>query len=519
MAFSFVVLLFSGCSRSSEAKIIAYDIASKITDLDPQFTTDDNAKTIIANTMDGLFEQKSDGSIQNAVAESISASDDGLTYSVKLKKNYKWSNGTPVTAYDFEFAIKRMFNKDAFSPNCADFAVIKNAKNALNGKADQSQLGITAVSDYELKIELDEPYPFITELFSTTASMPCNSSFFYETKGKYGLNLKNLIVNGAFKISKWKPDEYIYLRKNEEYPKAADVALGGVNIYIGRENVSALFKKQKTDALPVTYSESLLLDAKKFNVAAVENISWVVLFNLRDSSIANPNIRKGLAMSINKEVLGDYLPDNIRLYNSIMPACAKIGNISVSSFSSNSSNYSPQNNAFSVFNQGLQELKLSKLEKASIIMPENDDIGLSISFLQQMWQNSTGAYINIQPLSNSQFKQKLKTGDYKMAIVPITPVSSNPIAILQGFTTQGSEFYTGYSSQAFDNFIALAKTADTPQAAAELVYSAQQQLIADNIVLPLFIEKQYYATGKKITGIEFLPFGRKILFKNALSAK
>ena len=95
---------------------------------------------------------------------------------------------------------------------------IKNADAILKGKKSVEDLGVKVIDAYTLKIELSKEDPTFLETLTTSIAMPCNEEFFKNTSGKYGLDKKNTLSNGAYMLSGWKPEKnYISFKKSKKF--------------------------------------------------------------------------------------------------------------------------------------------------------------------------------------------------------------------------------------------------------------------------------------------------------------
>ena len=129
----------------------------EVASMDPQIATDGTSFEVIAATTEGLYSIDADGSPILAIAESVDKSEDGLTYTFKLR-DAKWSNGEPVTANDFVYAFQRALSPETASDTCDALFCIKNGREIRSGTMPLESLGITAQDDYTLVIELAYSY-------------------------------------------------------------------------------------------------------------------------------------------------------------------------------------------------------------------------------------------------------------------------------------------------------------------------------------------------------------------------
>ena len=199
LSFSLLCLLlvltcFSACGekKGSEAALV-YPIDSDPEYLDPQIISHSGAKNIIANCFEGLVTVNESGDIVPGCAESWAISPDGLTYTFNLRKNCRWrvsiyaspllgldssqTNSKPVTAHDFAFGITRALLPETKSPGASALFAIKNATGVNSGKLSSKHLGVRAIDDYTLEIELEHNDPDFLYALLQSACMPCNEEF------------------------------------------------------------------------------------------------------------------------------------------------------------------------------------------------------------------------------------------------------------------------------------------------------------------------------------------------------
>ena len=153
---------FCGCSSEpAPNKVFKFDISANPGTLDPQQANDSISNTIIENVFAGLMSVNSDGSVSEAVAKEYTVSEDGLVYNFTLRDDIYWVSAddfeAQCTAKDFVYGFKRLFSPETKSPRASDYYCIKNSEAVNNGV--NTQLGVRAVSDFELEITLDYPNP------------------------------------------------------------------------------------------------------------------------------------------------------------------------------------------------------------------------------------------------------------------------------------------------------------------------------------------------------------------------
>src|SRR5438876_1477819 len=153
--------------------------------LDPHKTSVTYESNILRNLFEGLVVQDPKGKVAPGVAETWSASADGVTYTFKLRANAKWSNGDPVTANDFVFSLRRIQDPNGKSQYAEVLYPIKNAEEVNTGKAELSALGVRAVDAKTLEITLKAPTAYFLQLLTHTTGLPVHENTIRELGGDW----------------------------------------------------------------------------------------------------------------------------------------------------------------------------------------------------------------------------------------------------------------------------------------------------------------------------------------------
>ena len=173
-----------------------------------------------------------------AGATSWSVSDDGMTWTFNIRKNWNWSNGDPVTAKDYEYAFQSIVNPETAAPISWRIFNIVNAAAVNSGDLPVEELGVKAIDDYTLEIMITEPAAwFLSSLTSVGHAVP------RETREKYGLEWtrpENIVVNGPYIVTLWDVDDRLVVEKNPSYFDADNVDIEKINLLIVPANSTAM---------------------------------------------------------------------------------------------------------------------------------------------------------------------------------------------------------------------------------------------------------------------------------------
>ena len=171
----------SDTSSETAANDLNIMIETPVESLDPQIGQDGTSFEVIADFTDGLMQMDAEGAPIPAIAESYELSEDGLTYTFHLRNDAKWSNGVEVTAADFVFGWQRAVdpkNACEYSYMMSDIGQVKNAAEIIAGEKDKSELGVTALDDTTLQVELNVPVSYFLSLMYFPTFYPVNEEFY-----------------------------------------------------------------------------------------------------------------------------------------------------------------------------------------------------------------------------------------------------------------------------------------------------------------------------------------------------
>lgn len=219
-------------------KVLNVDITSDIPTMDPSKATDVSSFTVMNNTMEGLTRIDKDGKVEPGVAESWEVSEDGLTWTFKLRKDSKWSNGDPVTAKDFEYSWKRTLNPETASEYGYIMDDIVGAKEAADKGSDG--VGVKAVDDYTLEVKLNRKVSYFPELVSFQVFFPQNQKFVESQGEKYGTTADAQLYNGPFTLTSWKTEDQYAMTKNPDYWNKDIVKLDTINTKVVKETSASV---------------------------------------------------------------------------------------------------------------------------------------------------------------------------------------------------------------------------------------------------------------------------------------
>ncbi|PWJ83641.1 peptide/nickel transport system substrate-binding protein/oligopeptide transport system substrate-binding protein [Pseudaminobacter salicylatoxidans] len=284
--------------------IITYkdDVAT----LDPAIGYDWQNWSMIKSLFDGLMDYEAGTTtLRPDLAESYEISEDGQTFTFKLRKGVKFHNGREMTAEDVKYSIDRVVDPKTQSPGQGFFASIKGYDEAAEGKADGVS-GITVVDPYTIKFELTRPDATFLHVMAINFSHVVPK----EEVEKYGADFgKNPVGTGAFKLGEWTLGQRVVFEKNPDYWNKGLPYLDKITFEIGQEPIVALLRLQKGeidvpgDGIPPAKFQEVMNDPEQ-KARVVEGgqlHTGYVTMNVNVPPFDNVKVRQAVNMAINKD--------------------------------------------------------------------------------------------------------------------------------------------------------------------------------------------------------------------------
>ncbi|MGH8244918.1 MAG: peptide ABC transporter substrate-binding protein, partial [Gammaproteobacteria bacterium] len=207
-------------------------------EIDPHVVTGIPEWHIIMALYEGIVSKHPrDLSIQPGVAESWTVSDDQTVYTFKIRRNAKWSNGDRITAHDFVYSWRRALMPAVGNLYAYMFYYIRNAEAFFTGKiSDFNQVGVRAVDDLTLQVELVAPTPFFLQLLDHHSFYPVHPGTIekfgaIDERGTRWTRPGNFVGNGPFKLKEWTLNRILVVEKNPMYWDADRVKLREIHFY------------------------------------------------------------------------------------------------------------------------------------------------------------------------------------------------------------------------------------------------------------------------------------------------
>lgn len=324
-------LALLGMSLANAATLNLHNGADP-TSLDPHRLSGDWENRIAGDIFEGLVTEDRAAEPIAGQAEDWSISDDGKVYTFTLRDGIAWTDGTPVTAGDFVFALRRLMNPATGAEYAYLQYPIMNAEAINSGEIeDLEALGVKAIDDKTLEITLERPTAYFLGALTHYTAYPLPQHLI-EEHGDAWVKIGTIATNGPFTPTDWVPGSHVTAVKNVDFHAADTVALDGVKFFTLEDESAALkrYRAGEFDILTRFPTDQYQWMEKNLpgqaRVAPFAGLYYYVMNNQKPP-FDNPDVRKALSMAVNREVIGPQVlgTGEIPAYSWVPPGMAGYG--------------------------------------------------------------------------------------------------------------------------------------------------------------------------------------------------
>ena len=473
--------------------------------LDPHKTSTVYEANILRDLFVGLTAQDAKANVIPGAAESWTVSDDGKTYTFKMRAGAVWSDGSPVTANDFVFSWQREVDPATASEYAYMLAPVVNADDVTAGNKKPEELGVRAVDDMTFEVTLNAPTPYFLEMLThqaTYAVSKANVMAHPDDFTKPG----NLVSNGAYTLAEFVPNDHVRIVKNPKFYDAANVAIDTIN-YIPTEDRSTAMKRfeagelDMNDDLPTEQLADLRAKfGDQIHIGPYLGTYYYV-FKLTKAPWDNVNLRHAISEAIDR----DYLAEKV-WQNTMIPAYSFVPP-GITGYETKILDYA-------------EKSQLDREDQAKAILAElgyGPDNPLKMEIHYNTSENHKNTAVAIQEqlkplgIEVSLLNTDTKThyglleqhGDFDVARAGWIADYKDPENFLSLCKTGAGNNYGEYSNKDYDDLLAKAAAATDPVQRMKDLSDAEGIGVArDLCILPLLYYSYHDIVSSKIKGWE-----------------
>ena len=469
--------------------------------------------------------------VQPGQAESYEVSDDGLTWTFHMRDGLKWSDGSDLTAADFEYSFKRLANPDTAAPYAETVVgMIDGYQDAIGNPdadgntttdPDWDALNVHASEDGKtLTVQLSYPCSYFDKLASFVATSPVQQATVEANGDSWCTEPDTYVCNGPYMITEWTPSERIVLSKNPYYVGGWDsskIVSDTITLLLLEDSSASyaaynsgeaqLVKDVPTDEIPsLTRAE----DGGDFYLDEIMGTYYISL-NDQEEPFTDVRVRKALSLAIDRDYVANTIMQGI-----YTPATALVGPGIVDEngyFMDNANGGEPY--ISDDYEANLEEAK-SLLAEAGYpdgegfptITYSANDAGYHIpvaEYVQQAW-GDLGITVNIDKVEWSSFLPLRRAGDYDVSRNGWSMDYNDPSNMLELFTTNNGNNDGKYANPEFDQVIEDSRVADKTTH-FEKLHEAEDILMNDAACIPVAYYNDFWLQSPSLKGTWHSPYG------------
>ncbi|MBC8589010.1 peptide ABC transporter substrate-binding protein [Paratissierella segnis] len=524
-------MVFTGCSKPADApevatpdaptdepapeptgeKILRANNASEPGSLDPALAQGTHESWVLDHSFEGLMKLDQEGHVASGMAEDYKISDDFLTYTFTLRDGIKWSNGDPVTAEDFEFAWKRAIDPELaadYAFQIADY--VKGGNAYLSGEGSLDDVAIKALDDKTLEVTLEAPTAYFLELTAFYTYYPVNKNV-VEANPDWAKSADTHVSNGPFYLTEWEHDASLKMRKNDNYYDADKVHLDGIDLtIIDDENTTwQAYEGGEYDLLlPIPQAVVAKMKDEGNPELVLGGEVGTYYFNLNNDvkPFNNAKVRKGLSYALDKATITDKIAQGGQ-----MPA---EGVVPFGMFDEDGKEYRDKvgnlipydlDLAKNLFEEGLAEEGMTIDDfnsKGFVLLYNTQESHKKIAqAAQEMWRTNLGIEIGLE---NVDFQVKLdreKAGDYDISRAGWIGDYMDPMTFIDLWYSKSSFNDANYNNPKYDELVLKAKSTADQKVRFEAMREAENILMDEMPIVPVYFYTQPYAQKPYVTGV------------------
>ncbi len=486
----------STVSQATRSKILIVGNGAEPKTLDPHLVNGVPEGNIIRAIIEGLTidHPSKDGVAVPGAAEKWEHNEDFTEWIFHLRKDGKWSDGTPVTAADFTFAFERILTPQLAAGYAEMLFIIKNAEAFNKGDVtDFSQVGVTAIDDHTLKISLRASVPYLPEVAKHYTWSPVPKHLVLK-HGKIADRFTpwakppNIVTNGPFVPTDWKITTVLSVRRNAHYWDNKNVQLDGIDYFpVTNEFTESRMFLDGQLHLTYTLPTEMISYAKKNNPNMLRSEAYVGTYFLRCNTqkkpLNDPKVRLALATALDrKSICDEVLQGGKNPASGIVPPFGDYKE-------AHAVNFDPAKAKQILTEAGFADG--STFPELTLLTTDKQAARSLAEAIQQMWRQHLGIKVRIEMLEWSSYRERQDNMEYDICAAGWIGDYLDPTTFLDMWVKGGGNNKTGWSSETFEKTLQQAAKTSDPNERTKILSQAERTMLGEMPVIPIY----FYATN------------------------
>lgn len=482
----------------AEKQTLVRNNGSEVQSLDPHKIEGVPESNISRDLFEGLIISDVEGKPSPGVAEKWD-NKDFKVWTFHLRKDAKWSDGSPVTAQDFVYSWQRLADPNTASPYASylQYGHIVNIDDIVAGKKPVTDLGVKALDDHTFEVTLSEPVPYFYKLLVHSSVSPVPKAV-VEKFGDKWTQPANIVSNGAYKLKDWVVNERIVLERNPQYWDNAKTVINQVT-YLPISSEVTDVNRYRSGEIDMTYNNMPIELFQKLKKEIPNEVhvdpylcTYYYEINNQKAPFTDVRVRTALKLALDRDIIVNKVKNqgDLPAYSFTPPYTdgAKLVEPEWFGWTQEKRNEEAKKLLAEAGYTADKPLTFNLLYNTSDLHKKLAIAAASI------WKKNLG--VNVK-LENQEWKTFLDTrhqGNYDVSRAAWCADYNEPTSFLNMVLSDSSNNTTHYKSPAFDKIIADTLNAQDDAQRAEFYAQAEQQLDKDSAIVPVF----YYVNARLV---------------------
>lgn len=521
LLLSMAATLLTGCGETGDSqeakKSIVIQAGNSEGDLDPAGVALGMFIQYSRLCLEPLVAYDSDGKVEKAMAEDYSVSEDGLTWTFKLRKDAKWSDGSPVTAGDFVNTIKRALDAKTSKSIYADMlAPIAGASQAYAGTGSVNDIGVRAVDEYTLEFQLIAPCSYFLKLCAMQCMYPSKTGLATNENASWYANPSTSLANGAFYMTEYVQGQYYKLKKNPYYYDADKVYLEEITVKFIDDATAAVsaYKTGEIDFATNLPAYVITEYTGKSELLLMPNISTrFILFNVKKAPFDNENVRKAITTALKRAEICKTVGEDYEASTSF------VGKYMLSNLGSGKTFASESDELIKEDEAKAREYLAAAgypngagFPTVTYNYPNNEQDKLIAQAIQAQLKSVLNIHVELNGMESQVCVSERKAGNYAMTRHNWTADFDDAINYLLMWTSSSGVNDAGIKNEEYDKLVTDAVGEMDEGKRNTLMHEAEKLLVGkEAYVVPIATNKTVALLNPKYTGYTFDSSGQIVL--------
>lgn len=471
---------------------------AEVQSLDPHKIEGVPESNINRDLFEGLVIGDLNGHPVPGVAESWD-NKDFKVWTFHIRKDAKWSDGSPVTAQDFVYSWQRLADPKTASPYASylQYGHVANVDEIIAGKKPATDLGVKAIDDKTFEVTLSEPVPYFYKLLVHPSVSPVPKAAI-EKYGEKWTQPANIVTNGAYKLKDWVVNERIVLERNTNYWDNAKTVINQVT-YLPISSEVTDVNRYRSGEIDMTYNNMPIELFQKLKKEIPKEVhvdpylcTYYYEINNQKAPFTDVRVRTALKLALERDIIVNKVKNqgDLPAYSYTPP------------YTDGMKLVEPEWFKWSQEKRNEEAKKLLAEAGYTADKPLTFNLLYNTSDLHKklaiavasIWKKNLGANVKLENQEWKTFLDSRHQGTFDVARAGWCADYNEPTSFLNTMLSDSSNNTAHYKSPAFDKIIGDTLQVTDEAKRAELYAQSEQQLDKDSAIVPVY----YYVNARLV---------------------